>query len=134
MCGIRDVNVQKRLFAEANLTYERAVEITLAAEAAAKYVERIHESNNENEVLTLEQEAATAAVQKVEQKYNKCFRCDQKHNAKQCAHKNSTCTHCSKIGHTVAACFKKKREMRASNTNALETNSSDVDMLLNLAI
>ena len=72
VCGLRDVRVQRRLFAEPNLTFTKAFELAQAAELAEKSSQDISRAGTS--VNALEPRRATAD-QKADHPAP-CFRCE----------------------------------------------------------
>ena len=96
VCGINDMQTQKRLLAEKNLTFAKAREIALALESAVQGTRDI-------------QTPSGTTVHKVADgnKLNsyKCYRCGKtNHKAPQCRHKDTVCNKCNKTGHLAKVC------------------------------
>ena len=107
VCGINDMQTQKRLLAEKNLTFTKAREIALALESAVQGTRDI-------------QTPSGTTVHKVADgnKPNsyKCYRCGKtNHKAPQCRHKNTVCNKCNKTGHLAKVCQSKKDTTASSS-------------------
>ena len=107
ICGINDMQTQKRLLAEKNLTFAKAREIALALESAVQGTRDI-------------QTPSGTTVHKVADgnKLNsyKCYRCGKtNHKAPQCRHKNTVCNKCNKTGHLAKVCQSKKDTTASSS-------------------
>ena len=100
VCGINDVQTQKRLLVEKDLTFAKAKEIALGLESAVQGARDIQlpSSGTVNNV-----------VEKKTTGYTKCFRCGRtNHSAPQCRYKDAVCKKCNKTGHLAKVCQNKK--------------------------
>ena len=97
VCGINDSRLQRRLLAEKDLTFQTAMDIAQAMEAAdrsAKDLAKLPPS--------------TAPVNFVrKQREGNCYRCGGKHTATTCSFKDADCHNCGKKGHITRACRSK---------------------------
>lgn len=139
VCGVNDESLQKKLFSEPELTYARTYELAIAAEMASKSVRNIRHSDEPNQVLNIKAtavkgpsnvstSAASSSAMSSSAQFSSsklCYRCNEKHLAKDCPEKNAQCTFCKKRGHTVNACFAKKRAAKRSQCNELEVDRND---------
>ena len=105
VCGINNEHIQKRLFAEPKLTFQKALQIALSEEAATKQTSDIH-----GNVSARVDVVRTTSQQKAPQKSRiPCYRClGTSHSHEQCRFKESVCHFCSKKGHIQRACRNKK--------------------------
>ena len=99
MCGLRNEQTQKRLLSDRNLTFDRAVDISVAVETATK------------DAVELEQCIDGAAIHKVQPRQNRrqyrkpCFSCVRNgHTPDECRFRDSQCQKCKQQGHTEPAC------------------------------
>ena len=97
---MQDESLQRRLFAEPNLTLDRAFELATAAEAAVKNVQDVRMASS-NEVLAV-RNRENGNMEQTDKK-KPCFRCTGKHPANSCKFKNAECDFCKKTGHIVKA-------------------------------
>jgi hypothetical protein len=125
VCGIRDKNIQRRLLAEPKLTFNRAMEMTQAAETAERDAKRLQiasanegvaspnsEHYNRTEVHKIQQEGKQNTQSSAPSQHEKptgrnfitCTRCGGKHSAAKCYYKDSDCHYCGKKGHIASAC------------------------------
>lgn len=112
VCGINDETMQRRLLAESNLTFEKALKMTLAMESAYKNTQdlqgkaacnSIREKGNSS-VSFRRTEKKTAEEGKV------CYRCNGGHDPASCRFKQEKCHSCGKIGHIGRACRNAKKQ------------------------
>ncbi|KAL5502089.1 hypothetical protein EMCRGX_G008807, partial [Ephydatia muelleri] len=98
VCGLANEGILRRLLSEANLDFEKAVQIARGMEAA-------QESSQEVKV-------SEVPVQKVQdygsspaQRGRVCWHCGKKeHQSEHCRFKNAVCYRCHKKGHIEASC------------------------------
>ena len=96
--GINDSRIQQRLLAEPELTYKKAYELTLAAEAAEKNAKDLQGHCSES-LHALKQDSPKQQPQRLT-----CYRCGGNHLAPECRFKNATCRQCGKRGHISKVC------------------------------
>ncbi|XP_037518126.1 uncharacterized protein K02A2.6-like [Rhipicephalus sanguineus] len=115
VCGIRDEHLQQRLFAEKDLTFQRALDLALSSESASKQQRGLKGATSSVEVHKTSQS-------KKESKYSaqqrRCYRCDGWHEADTCKFRTAQCRFCSKKGHIENACISKKKKNKEGNLNA----------------
>lgn len=117
VCGVLDEGLQRKLFAEPDLDYKRAVELATAAETATKNVQMVRMTG---EGYATGEVHATGEVPSG--KNHKCFRCNgTTHGPGDCQFKNARCYWCKRVGHVKYACSK-----RRNNENANEGRKSNV--------
>ncbi|XP_039511288.1 uncharacterized protein K02A2.6-like [Pimephales promelas] len=109
VCGIADDRMQRRLLAEPELTFEKALKVALAIETAnrdvrdlqLKTVEGIW-SNVSNQLLVHNVESNHKWQGKA--KPLTCYRCGGEHMASVCRFVNEKCHGCGKKGHLKRVC------------------------------
>ena len=107
VCGLRKEPMQKRLLAETDLTFAKAVEIAQGIESVDKQAlamknDTVGQSNEVNKVC-----------QSIS-----CYRCGKSnHTANFCKYKDMECHNCGKRGHLKSVCRSKKtfQDNRPSN-------------------
>ncbi|XP_060587297.1 uncharacterized protein K02A2.6-like [Ruditapes philippinarum] len=97
VCGLTNENIQKRLLSEKDLTYERALQLSISMECAQKDVKELHQTAG-----------GAASMHKVTSSFNKtpvqikkdliqreCYRCNRKnHTPDACRFKDAICNFC----------------------------------------
>ena len=107
--GIDNESIQRRLLAETDLSFKRALEIAQSLEAAAKNAKEIQNGagNTGNGNPGTNQEHLRAEPVGMVAT-NNCYHCGKTgHLAPQC-HKNAKCLNCGKVGHIKRACRNKQ--------------------------
>ena len=101
VCGLANLNLQKRLLTEKNLTLERAVSIATAMEMA---VLEPHESKKTARASSYMQDEEINHIEG--RRYAGCCYCCGKrgHMASQCRFRAYKCHKCSKAGHVQVVC------------------------------
>ncbi len=93
VCGLKTESIQKRLLTEAALTFQKAVEIAVSMETAARESQQLSGSLKVN-ALSLQEKGG-----------NKCYRCGRtNHNERDCYFKDQQCHNCGKKGHISRVC------------------------------
>ena len=97
VCGVRDVWIQRRMLAEPDLTFKRALELAQAAEMA------------EQNTKDLQQPHTVHAIQKPLNKpvTLKCYQCRNTHSPESCQFKATECYFCHNKGHSAKVCHNK---------------------------
>ena len=92
VCGIRDVNTQKKLLTIQDLTLAKAIDIAQGEEAADRNAKALKGTEMNVGLVT-----------------KPCYRCgSMNHDQKDCRFKNIDCFHCGKRGHIAEVCRSKK--------------------------
>ena len=118
VCGINDDRIQRRLLAERELSFEKAVEI--AFEMASKNLINLGGKT-------------TGSVNKVkestkpgsEDKKRECHRCGGNHDPTRCVFKNEICCNCQQKGHMAKVCKNEKKPRRRERSGRRQTVQSD---------
>lgn len=96
VCGMHCGSTQKRLLSENDLTLEKALNMAISRETAAK------------DAAELQQKAVECATNKMSLKQGKkqtCYRCGKtSHEANECWFKDKECRKCHKQGHIERVC------------------------------
>ena len=96
VCDVNDVQIQKRLLAEDKLTFKKALDISLALEAATKDTKQLQAASATGNPVPVykmrEGEKSSPSI--------KCYRCGKPNRkAPECRYKDSVCAKCKKKGH-----------------------------------
>ena len=124
VCGVNHLTIQKRLLAEKNQTFEKALEVALAVEAA------------DNDVKQLQKPAATVMYQTHSKNQctprsestthrpaisprSPCYRCLGNHTPQTCNFKEAECHKCKKWD-TLQKHAKQNKTLDRNHTKELE--------------
>ena len=102
VCGIADSRLQRRLLAELDLTFKKALELAQAQETAeegSKQMQQQHSlPSNVNKMSGSPRRPQGSAEDKP------CYRCGGRHRSSLCQYKEAICRACSKKGHLARVC------------------------------
>ena len=116
VCGINDNGTQRRLLAEPNLTFKKALELALALESAERDAGDLTSKLPQNPVASV-----NVVVKKGSQNFKgSCYRCGGKHSQETCKFKQADCFNCGKTGHIAKACKKKEAGERNAESIAVK--------------
>ena len=103
VCGINQEQLQRRLLAEPNLRFSKAMEIAQTFETAVQDARHFQEGPKQPQPLLVNalQKGATATTLTTK---TQCHRCGGSHKASSCTFKDSTCHYCKKKGHLAKMC------------------------------
>lgn len=112
VCGINDETMQRRLLAESNLTFEKALKIALVMESAYKNMQDLQEKAACN--IIKEKGNSGSSFRRTEKKTVEegkvCYRCNGGHDPASCRFRQEKCHSCGKIGHIGRACRNVKKQ------------------------
>jgi len=117
VCGLVNEHIQRKLLVEADLTYDRAKAIAIAAETAVK-----------DAVELRHQPAAAAAADVNKLKYTapkptssqQCTRCGKRnHSSSECYFRDKVCHNCAKKGHTKRMCKTKSKPQKSDKKKSM---------------
>ena len=137
-CGINDVAIQRRLLAEPDIDFEKALKIAQSMEMADQDAQQLRgqtaEAVRQREAVYLT-ESRQAPSHKGRAWENKpttnlpthnCNRCGGRHRG-VCRHINTVCHACGKKGHLARVCLTKKKAQRQRSPPPPNTNSVSSD-------
>ncbi len=105
VCGINDDRIQRRLLAETDLTFEKALKIAQAMETANKDVRDLHAQRPETSISGREYKTS---VKQDDGRSRACYRCGSlQHLANECRFASEKCHNCGKQGHIMKVCRSK---------------------------
>ena len=122
VCGLRDVRVQRRLFAEPKLTFTKAFELAQAAELAEKSSQDISRAGTS--VNALEPRRATA--DQTADHPTPCFRCGGRYSASKCRFRSVECHKCGEKGHLARTCRSKEQTVKKQFGNRAGKQSTNL--------
>ncbi|GFN87707.1 hypothetical protein PoB_001421300 [Plakobranchus ocellatus] len=138
VCGLRDVNIQKRLLQEQNLTLETAINLALAMETAQKdAVEMQGQGPTTADLHVLKSKPHQKGSKHASSKFSRsshssstfppCLSCGKtNHKRSDCYFKDATCNKCHKKGHIQSAC-KSGRNKPTSNNHSSRRKIHELD-------
>ena len=140
VCGTSNKGIQRRLLQQAELTFDKAMEMAQAAEAAEKDSECLTGATADKNHPTSEVLVPPAALDSVhnvtqqrKQRNNAkqqgggspqptqsgcCYRCGGQHKQSACPREEWVCHFCKKKGHLAKVC-RKKHKQKTEQTNAV---------------
>jgi len=102
VCGINDPRLQRRLLAETDITFAKALELAQAAEAADRNARELEKAAPVHTVSAHDRPAKEGGARRTLNVT--CHRCGGKHLADRCCFKESDCHYCGKKGHLAKVC------------------------------
>ena len=128
VCGLQNMQIQKRLLSEAKLKYSKAVKIAVAMETAIRNASELQsELNPVPHVDKLTESNKTIRAKPATTPY--CYRCGgNTHMAHNCFYKDQTCHHCGKQGHIQRVCRSKQQGKPKQATKTPVEVDVDVDV------
>ena len=131
VCGVRDKRIQQRLLAEPELTFQKARELALAAETAARNSQDLQASKTSitraELLLKIQSQRKTLKSSTDADGTTACYHCGGNHFAKGCRFQEAVCRLCKKRGHIARACRTKSRGKPSGNTHKVNTDPSKSD-------
>ena len=151
VCGVRNEVMQSKLLAETDLSLDKAIETSVAMEAAEQSTRELHQTVTGAEGASVRWVAGHSDWNQCGEKRapmkshtqqkrvpwrkrnSRCFRClSDRHSGHECPFKNKQCFECNKVGHTRAA-HKAGTVFGLENvTPAPESSRDDTDEVYNL--
>ena len=112
VCGLRNVQIQKRLLSEAKLKYSKALEIAVAMETAihdaSELQSEFHPEQPRVDKISDKSQTTPVLPPPPNPTANACYRCGgDSHVTHNCRFKDQTCYHCGKVGHIARVCRSK---------------------------
>ena len=116
VCGVRDPQLQKRLLAEHQLTFSKALDVAQAFECAEKCSRDIHSQSPPPlpvSVNSVGKEVSRSNSSTIPASVS-CYRCGARHYASDCKFKSVVCNNCGKLGHLAKVCHSKPKGQQGS--------------------
>ena len=113
VCGLQNIQIQRRLLSEAKLKYSKALEIAVAMEAAVRDASELHsELHAEPRVDKISDNSKSRPPPPPPPNLTPkvCYRCrGDSHASHNCRFKNQTYYHCGKVGHISRVCNSRRQ-------------------------
>ena len=131
VCGLNDERIQRRLLAESQLEFKKAMELATAMVPADKNTRdliagNLSEKPRESQINCVAQDPSKQPARDPRKSTKECYRRGGRfHDPDKCRYKDEECYKCRKNGHKASQCLgKRKSEFRKSgkfgNTHHLE--------------
>ena len=121
VCGIADKGLQRRLLAEPELTFKKALQLAQAQETAEEGTKQIQQQQLPTTPIVNKvgkaSRPATHHQNSSQANYKPCHRCGGHHRATQCQYKEAICRACNKKGHLARVC----RSAPVTSRNPIKT-------------
>ena len=151
VCGIHKQTIQRRLLLETSLTFDKALEMALAAEAADKDSKRLTVTVLDKDLPTPigkvrdlpvsgtpgnrsdrgrrvrpKQRGGEKQQGTLNASNQECHRCGGRHDPARCNYKQYECHYCKKKGHLAKVCRKKAKDQdKPEQAHVIETTTED---------
>ena len=103
VCGISDNRIQRRLLAEADLAFKKALELAQAMESADRNTQDLQKATAQSVAVHAVHKQGSSGV---------CYRCGGKHWSSDCRFRDAECRACGKKGHIARVCRSKAQETK----------------------
>ena len=124
VCGLRNKAIQKRLLSEAELTFERAIQIAQGMESGERNCLELH-GTEEERLIKFSRSSTLKGPRKPQWTPIQCFRCGgNNHKSAVCRFKDSQCFKCRKVGHIAAVCQGKEATAKSTENQRGGRNTS----------
>ena len=132
VCGVNDERIQRRLLAESQLEFKKAMEIATAMETADRNTRdlkngNLSETHEQPQVHRVTKEPPKQPPKDPKQWKKECFRCGGRfHDADKCRYKDGECHKCRKTDHKASHCRNRRKSGlrkggKSGNKHHLET-------------
>uniref|UniRef100_A0A5S6Q140 Peptidase A2 domain-containing protein n=1 Tax=Trichuris muris TaxID=70415 RepID=A0A5S6Q140_TRIMR len=143
VCGLRDENLQRHLLCISDLTFNKALDRALAAEAAitevatmrsseqmaSQEVQVVRRYNRPQERDRIPEEASRSASRKTP-----CYRCGGPHSQHTCIFKDAVCNFCKRVGHIERACRVKTKSWTAKQKHVPSVKQANTTNMVNKSV
>ena len=112
--GINDERLQRRMLAESDLTFQKALDLAQAYESATKNAKDLQASKPPGDVHAMSDRPPAGGAGR-DARIGNCYRCGGQHHQSTCGFRNADCLYCGKRGHISKVC--RTRLKRAPGKN-----------------
>lgn len=136
VCGINNEGIQRRLLAEKELTYDKAIVLALGSEEADRNLREMRDPKMAASSVAVKQEPINQVSSKGRSQRSTpkappkpCYRCaGTGHKPNECRFKDVTCHHCKQKGHIAKACRNKGKAQGARPVRRVHEKDSEEDV------
>ena len=114
VCGVNDERLQRRLLAEPQLTFQKALELSQAFESSVKDAKDLQNSSRV---------PASVPINAITDPKAECYRCGGQHKPHMCKYKESLCHNCNKKGHLAKKCHQRDKSGTRKSSHSRSTHS-----------
>ena len=123
ICGVNDERLQRRLLAEPQLTFKKAMELSQTFESSMQDAKDLQSSSRM---------PRAGLVNAINEQKAKCYRCGGQHNPYKCKYKESVCHNCKKKGHLAKRCHQRdksgtRKSPHPKSTHHIGTEPTDTE-------
>ena len=114
MFGLCNQKLRQQLLGIEYLPYDKARDLAMASEAAAKKSKEMQSGSPASPQVTVQGVQTQKATPTQGQQRTYCYHCGGKHKAAECKFKEAICHFCKKRGHLARVCRTKQRQKNAT--------------------
>ena len=116
VCGLRNESMQRRLLTEADLSYQKVMDLAQATELAERHAKGLQPSTASVHYSTPRKYTKPRNFTPSQGQPRDCYRCGGRHKPSECKFKDSKCHYCQKIGHLARCCRLKLQQANNKQT------------------
>ena len=132
VCGVGNEQLQRRLLAEPELTFQKAMKLSQTFESAMQDARKLQDEPKHTPAVQVHAlpEGAGNKSGPLHSQTSQCYRCGGNHRASSCKFKESICHHCKKKGHIAKQCRSRPKTVpsrRPQSNGTKQTHQVTVD-------
>ena len=110
ICGVNSEPIRNKLLFERDLTFKKALDLSLSIESARAASTELAQSQKNSTVNAVQSGKGQSRQWTKSQNFSKCWRCTGSHNPDSCCFKNESCHSCGHRGHISRCCPQHKTQ------------------------